>query len=805
MAAFLAAGPAARPGAGGDVDSTGVAAPNQPSNLGEPGDDFVNDDRAHDPDEGATFDGTEHYDLRQGPHPEDKEKWAATDYIHWKVHGATLLAEGQVTDANSRDASVASSEAWGLERVDARVGREEGGYGEIYARNTIAFAWDWDISGRSIAEGRVKLQALARDILGREHVFSLNAVVAEQTGFEQTEIRQRGTSSSTRGQIRAGGGGLEAELGGEGGSSESEAQVTRISRTNGQSDGNVGQTEPLVITDEVSGPTTLTASYEVSSTGSVTLAARTSTNGDTVTVTLRKFHVRNELRVWARALPPTDPPPPAPPPPSDPPSPGPDGPTTGGDGGDATTSGGENDPDGGAAGDDLDDGGTSSGGSSLPEPGPQDRRPGARRTTTVPGDDGTPVPLTLAVLEPWGLQGDLGALPGRVRLALDSRVARELRYTVTSEPAGRLDFGGRTELALRPGTTMATLNFHAAEPGAVQIVLTPALPDMAGDPVVLPLDVSADDVALATRPAVWCGFGAGARAPGSGAFVEVVRGDPLPDLRVGRFAFRDLATAPTEFTVEARDPFGLLAFPPETIVVPAGETDVSVPLHANDVEGSAELLLHGAGQTLRVVVRTVPDGWFAVDRIRVPLGAAFPVAFAFDRARGWPRDVGVEVGHTGRLDLLGSAARRVDGRSTVGRFLLRAAGAGTTQVTLRTDGLPDRVVHVDVVAPDVTLGGGVLRVGGLDPTRGGMLRLELPEHARFDSLALPAHAGDVIVEGVDTRAVTLRLEADPGRPETLEFPVVLSGLAPGDRVHVLDGLHNDLGRELVTWYRLPVE
>jgi len=239
--------------------------------------------------------------------------------------------------------------------------------------------------------------------------------------------------------------------------------------------------------------------------------------------------------------------------------------------------------------------------------------------------------------------------------------------------------------------------------------------------------------------------------------------------------------------------------------VPAGETDVAVPLHANDVEGSAELLLHGAGQTLRVVVRAVPDGWFAVDRVRVPAGAVFPLAFAFDRARGWPRDVAVEIGHTGRLDLLGDAIRRVDGQSTVGRFLVRAASAGTTQVTLRTDGLSDRVVAVEVVAPDVTLGGGALRLGGLDPTRGGVLRLELPEHARFDSLAPPAHAGSVIVEGIGTRAVTLRFEADPGRPETLEFPVALSGLAPGDRVHVLDGLHNDLGSDLVTWYELTVE
>ncbi len=815
MAVFLVAGPGVLPacaGPTGEVTSSAYAAPSHPANIGEPGSGFINDETEHDPDKGEVFDGAEHYDLRQGGKADDKKKWAATDYIHWKVHGATLRAEGQVTDTDSADATSVSSQAWGMLEKEGRVSRAKGEWGEIKAKNTIQFLWDWDISGSAIAEGRVKLRGLARDIHDVEHVFSLNAVVAEQATSEDSTTQTETTSKSSGNRSKVGSDGVESGGNSTSTTSKSEAHSVGISRRYARSDGDSGQTKPLVVTKVVTGKTTLAESFLVSSTGNVTLVARTATNGSTVTVSLKEFTVRNELQVWARAISKPDPEAP-PPPPSDPGTPGgpttpgggpnPPAPDSGGDDPGGPETGGGHGPSEGASGDGSPDTVEPAPEPERPRPNRDDRRARSRTTWQLPGDGVHSTSVAASIVRPWGVQSDIGSLAGRVRLALAAPLARALTFQVSCEPAGRLNFGGRQQLVVRSGTTLAALHFHAVQAGSAQVILTPV--GEAGGPVDLPVETSADDVAGATKPAVWAAFAGGSQAPGRGDFVEVVRGDPVPDLRVGRFAFSGISTAASEFVVETNDPFGLLVFPPESVSIPAGESQVVVPLQLNDVEGTAELTLRGAGQTLRITVRAVNDQWLAVRRIRVPVGAVVPIGFRFARDRVSDRAVSVEIGNTGLIDLQGDATKSIDRDATVGHFLVRAAAPGLTQAVLHAAGLPNRTVEIEVVDPDVSIAAGTLHLSRLDPTRGGLLRLDVAEGVTIASLGLPENAGDVLVEGVGSNTVTIRFEPDPNRPVRLDFPIRIEGLGPNGRVQVLDTLHNSPEDGILTYYQVSVE
>ena len=126
----------ASPAAGQDparVRGTGYGATLQPPVTNDPPKEFTSDATEHEVEEGLHFSGIGGYDLRQGPHDDDKQAWAETDYIHWTIHGATLVAEGRVHDSDPDAATICSSEAWGAEFIAASVETTEGDHGSIVA------------------------------------------------------------------------------------------------------------------------------------------------------------------------------------------------------------------------------------------------------------------------------------------------------------------------------------------------------------------------------------------------------------------------------------------------------------------------------------------------------------------------------------------------------------------------------------------------------------------------------------------------------------------------------------------------
>lgn len=742
-----------------EVKGKGYAADSRPESFDPPAH-WTDEQNEHDPDEGVTFADTATYELRQGAGAEDRQRHRSTDYIHWEVHGAVLVATGQVQDADKAAATIATSQAWGKEEIAVHVEATEGQWCRIWATNTIQFSWDFLVSGSNIGEASVQLQASATDIQGRSHSFSYSAQSGESVST-QTDV-DRGVrvegGRSGGGAVGISGAGASAVLAGQTAVAGGVAtrQSTSISKRFPKAGGETGHTEPVVLKDEVTGATPMSRTYEVSSEGSVTLRARAGKDGSAVVVLLNRFKVDNELRafkeawVGSRYPTPGDPPPPSPP--------SPPGPTTPGGGGP------------GAAG-----------------------NAGGNRG---PWEGGTLVALPTA---PHGLDGETGAVPGTLRIRYDRPASRDATFEVVVEPASALDAPAR--LTLLEGRTLVARHFHAIEPGTANVSLR--MLDDAGAPngVVLMMEVEARSVAEYAKPAIWATAGGWPGAPGRTVAARGLAGEDVGPLVVGRRGYASIDTEATTLTIETDDPAGILPALPATVTIPAGEATVALPLRLNVETGRASLRFVDGERTATVLVSSVAQGWTSIGVVRVPLGAVAPVPFVLDHVQRDPRAVQASSGAAAAtLDL--PIASMLPGERT---WYVEATGAalGSAEIELTSDGLPPLRVPIEVVPVEVEIVAGRLELRGLDGSRAGAIRIAVPEGARFVALTPPETAEDYLeIEGLGTREVVLSFTPSPDLPAALSIPLEFEGDA--ESILVYDTLHLPEDATVANTYRIAV-
>ncbi|MDH3592658.1 MAG: hypothetical protein OER88_12305, partial [Planctomycetota bacterium] len=251
---------------------------------------------SHDPQQGATHDEIDDYELTQNGRPDDKGKWKNSDYARWRVAGAILRATGQVTDGNKQAASVVESEMWGREIISGSI--TEGDQAHLRAENLISFEANYRTSGASIAEASVQLTGRATDVKGEVHIFNVNSSFSQNKAEETRIYRRRGSKVSMRvgGKVTSEGPGVSAGL-----SVEAEAEngsETAVRRTFAKADSGNDNTEPIEIEKLVAGKPPLSHTFRVHSTGLVVLRARTGEDDANVIVTLNNFTVTNHLRVY---------------------------------------------------------------------------------------------------------------------------------------------------------------------------------------------------------------------------------------------------------------------------------------------------------------------------------------------------------------------------------------------------------------------------------------------------------------------------------------------------------------------------
>ena len=700
----------------------------KPPVTNRPPDDWVDESEGYDVDDGMQAAGTTAYTLHQGVREDNKGKWAKTDYIHWQLNGATLKATGKVHDADSKDATIAKSEAWGAELITVEV--TKGTWGWIGAKNEISFAYSYLISGDMIAEASVQLQGVAHDMKGRTHTFNLSdtrkssvsSEAEKKTGFEEKEYANLKVyvSNTPRGSRS----GVAGELGAS--EKKSESLAARVSRRYGSAGSDNGVSPSVVVHRSHYGVVPFEEHFAVYSDASVVLRARAGKTPDgesesTVVVDLNEFSVRNVLTAWKKSsdfpFEPVDLDPP-PPPPSDP---GNGGPTSGSSGGGGT---------GGAGG-----GGTEE---AEEEDGCCDY--GA---------------VELTVTAPHGLEEETGSLCGWLRVALEKRVARDLVLTVEADDS--VDCVG--EIRIAAGDRFAMVPLIAKSAGAATIVL------LDGGVAVASSGVTLSSVAVHAAPELWVTDPLRRRG--------VVRGIAGRDLSivVGRLGFAGIDEQDTVVQVTAEDPAGVLGVVPAELVIPAGKTHASLTLDPM-VAGTGRLRFTAGASTATLDVVLVEQGWSTPSRVTVPVGAVAPLAVRL----AWPEKVARVVtavaGGPGVATC--ESEMRLQPGESVWFLRVRGCATGTTTVRLSTPGLPDRIVTVAVSAPTITVADGALVITGLTPLTDGVIELWVADDASISLPATPAGNGITWKQKGDAHVV-LRIRPHPDRLSQATMPLQLGG------------------------------
>jgi len=730
-----------------EVQGTGFGASARPPETNAPPEGYGEE---HDPDEGLPLDGLDDYDLLQGGEPDDKGTWQKTDYVRWEVHAATLLGEGQATDRKPDKTTEASGDGWGAELVDASIGADEGAWGVIHADNRIGFAYSYSISGQDIGEGSVRLMGTAFDIEGRDHHFTLHAESGESV-TEDTEVEvglDYGTSSEL--SVGLSDKGASVAAGSKSALGLSYRIMAHVSRRCGHAVTGNGATDNVQVSDEVSGATPLSKKYEVFSDGSIALTARGGAFHTLVVVRVERFDVLNSLRVFKQAF--DSAPGPEPGTPSRP-----GGPTTGGDDPPPPV---EPPPDGGpTTGDGEDASGDDSG-----------RAP-------LPGLDGCSAHPD--VVAPRGLGGEPGAQAGRIRVGLDRPAPRDVVFAVETGEGSPLDLGGADRLVVRAGRQWGSVACHGRDEGVSAVTLR--LLDEAGGPTDWTETVLIETTSTAgcVAPRLWAALRGTAHVPGQALFAERLAGGEPEVLRIGRTGFLGYATDATVVGVEVEDPAGLLGPLPATVTIPAGAEEVELPLPAPEIAGEARVLLTTPDDTVSVALRFRAQAWSSIARVRIPVGAVAPVPFLLAAPERTDRPVAAEDCDAALLAPAAAGPATVRAGERAWFVPLRGLAAGSTTVTLTSPGLEPLRVPVDVVAPDIVVADGRLRLLGLDMAGDGTVRLAVPDGMTITALESPAEAADFLaVEGIGTSAVTLQFTPSPDIPESLSLPI---GIESGGR------------------------
>jgi len=765
------------------VRGHGYGAATQPAVTNDPPPDFTSDATEHDVDEGLHFTGTGCYDLRQGPRDDDKQAWADTDFIHWTINGATLVAEGRLHDSDPREASICSSEAWGAEFVAACVETTEGDHGAIVAENRIGFSYSYLISGSCIGEASVQLQANAFDIHGAQHTFNLSDQRSEKVGEESEEKvgftaevsagMSATLSNSPRGPSSSVKGGMTTTAG-----NYREVRAA-VSRRFASASGDTGSTPPLVIRESICGTTPVKRDYQVFSDASVVLRARAGKALDgqnsTVLIDLQKFKVENSLKVWKSSSWKMPEPPDAEPPPTTTPR-DPDVPAPPGNGG----------------GD--------------PEPGDEaDGDPDG--TVKIPEFDGLRGHGTLK--PPHGLDGERGTLPGRILIGISDAAPLDLVFGVQTLPADVLTFAGRNRLVVREGRRWGSIPFHASRSGKARIQLS--LLDEAGLPTapLFEFDLTAASIHDEPEILLWATVEGKAWTPGRGVSVRGLAGTNVGPLYCGRLGFAGLDTSETLVTIEVDDPSEILSDLPGSVTIPPGETRVATPLRLlPEKEGRATLHLRSGDQCVEVSVVSRAQTWESAPLVRVPVGATAPLPVLLERAERAAREVSAVLSSPSSGELLELEPQTTLHAGETGWYLrVRGLQPGTATAELSSPGLETLIVPLEVTAPTVSIEGGSLHISSLPPAPEGTLRLWTPPGITIAALETQeAAAGFVRVEGVGSRQVEITFEPSPDLEGTLRFAIRFDGEAASGsfEVGVLDTVHEVPETGVLNCYHIEV-
>ncbi len=768
-----------------EVFGRGYAATSRPADTTAPPPGFTSPATEQDPEVGEFFAGPGDYVVRDGPMRVLPRKSDLTDYVHWTVYGATLIAEGQVADKDPATATIVSSDAWGQEEISVSVACSEGGFATLEAENQIGFNYSYLISGSSIAEASVQLTGNAYDLHKKCHQFQLSEHSGEsvtsstesKTGVEATEYKKLSATYSTN--KKSGG----ATVGGEFGAttSEHDTLAVKITRRFGKSDGSNGSSPALTIRDFRSGNTPLSHTYQVNSDGTVQLAARAGPGGS-VFVRLSEFKIKNTLRVW-KTVHSTYVTPPG----SDPGQGG--GPTSGGGGGGGDCGGGT--PGSGSAG-------------------------GSGAAPAAPGPAADPPPSSGALRStaraPHGLAGEAGALPGVLTVPWPCPAPTDLHFAVESIPEGALDlFASR--LTVPQGGRGGALHFEARHAGSATIRLTPIGSDGLPGPSAVECVVDCTSVMSHAEPRIWVGTHDSPWTPASSRTVRLVAGQQASLLHVGRLGFRGWDSEATAVSLTVDDPDALLRPLPSVVLIPAATEHVTLPLATGDADGSALLTFVAGAERTEITVVVCRQRWEETATIRIPAGALgripFRVAFPEERRRAVaaslsaPGVIAFAAGDHG-----GGGESCLLAGETAWEIGAAALQRGRVDVTLTSPGLAPQVVTVLVVPASVEIGGGALRLLDLHEVSGGALGVSAPAGMRFASATLPPEAGDLLaVRGVGTGTLVVEMRGGEGAavPDILEIAFTMDGTPAADAVYeVKDCLRRTEAQGSLPSYRIQV-
>ncbi|MHC4939323.1 MAG: hypothetical protein ACYTHK_10170 [Planctomycetota bacterium] len=736
------------------VRGTGYSRTSHPVVIDDPDEGFLEDADETEDAGPVTYRGTIHYELRQGNRLDGKFKHRETDYIAWTAQGATLKAEGRCHDGDPAEATRLSSNAWGSQKVEARITREEGESGSLTAENRIGFQYTYNVEGSKVLEATVQLNGNCVDIKGGSHRFALSDTRSEAVGESFRDVRVRGVKVGFGGRVAAATTRDDAGI-----SSESSSNVEfaaddtidmTVTREFGQAGGDSGGVSGPVIEDQVSGETPLEKTWDVYSAGTVVLTARgdkASGPGGTTYVFLEDFTIENVLRVYKIVVSPT--------PDS---GGGPEGGAPGG--GPGTTTPG-------------DSGGSGGGG------GAGEMR-GSMNLDGLPWLDGLRVGIH--VIAPFGLIGEPGGMPGEVRLTLNTPAPRELVFSVRMTPDGALSLPRDETITIREGEIAGggplvdARTFEGIEPEAiVSLHLLAEDGSLTGREVAVTVPLVS--TTSRSEPQLYACADCDAWIAGADAVVTGIRGRRAPDLLVGRLGFDGYAGESTTVSIAVSDPDGVLAPLPASLLLTPDASEASVPLQLNDVDGIAVLTLRAGEESLKVHVVSRTQGWSSLPAIRVPLGATAAVSYRMTWPENDPRTVTASVEGGAQAQVVpGTEIDALSPGALLWATRVRGDAIGSTTIRLESDGLPPLTVPIEVVPARVEFAGGCLRLANLPVGCEGTIRLVAPAGIRFESLAIPAELTDVVtVDGLGNEQLVLTLRASPNLPASLAMPVALSG------------------------------
>ena len=101
---------------------------------------------------------------------------------------------------------------------------------------------------------------------------------------------------------------------------------------------------------------------------------------------------------------------------------------------------------------------------------------------------------------------------------------------------------------------------------------------------------------------------------------------------------------------------------------------------------------------------------------------------------------------------------------------------GKTTLVLRSEGLEPLEIPIEVVPPVVGFSENVLRINDMPLAVNGEIHLWTPPQVRIAAIDLPPGSEDyLVVEGLGTPWVILRIAASPDLPASLALPVTFGG------------------------------